>query len=117
MLKKGQVAHEAGTGSLWHILRLDHTGYAAMRKQKEVYTSMGVGSWACRRLCTHRGDMWSSFESCSALLRRVPLAHMFHISHPLHSYSPVGNRESPSHSYLSLLSLSPTYPGLYVERA
>lgn len=54
VLKKGQVAHEAGTGSLWHILRLDHTGYAAMRKQKEVYTNTGVGSWACRRLCTHR---------------------------------------------------------------
>lgn len=43
MLKKGQVAHGAGTGSLWHILRLDHTDYAAMRKQRQVYTSMGGG--------------------------------------------------------------------------
>lgn len=113
MLRKGQVAHEARTGSVWHILRMDHTDYAAMRKQRQVYTSMGVGSWARRRLCTHRGDMWSS-ESCSALLRRLPQeSHMFHISHPLHSYM-LSHRQQRVPFPLLLV---PTQPVSYLPRA
>lgn len=55
VLKKGQVAHKAGTGSLWHILRLDHTDYAAMRKQRQVYTSMGRGAAGHTGGCAHTG--------------------------------------------------------------
>lgn len=60
-----------------------------------------------------QGDTWSSFESCSALLRRVPLARMFHISHPLHSYM-LSRRQQRVPSPLLLVS---TQPVSYLPRA
>lgn len=72
-----------------------------------------MGSWADRRLCTHSGDTQSSFESCSALLRRVPLALMFHVSHPLHSYA-LSRRQQGVPFPLLLVSAQPVS---YLPRA